>query len=59
MDHALHKMTFLDLELDDWIDPSLPSNCWAVGESIPAEPTGPTFSLSSWSAAEPRHDKDR
>lgn len=39
-------VTLLDLELDDWLDASLPSNVWIVGRSLsapfePLEPRGP------------------
>lgn len=44
-------VTLLDLELDDWIDPSLPSNTWSLGRSFsdlyPLESLGPfdTFEI--------------
>ena len=39
-------VTLLDLELEDWLDASLPSNLWMVGRSLsapfePLEPRGP------------------
>lgn len=53
---STHPVTLFDLEADDWIDPSLPSNMWALSRSksefVPLEPRGP-FEVSSMATLRP------